>query len=66
MRILHFALVAVIIWLTFALVKVENQRYAMQVGMCKDAVIGWDYACLAKVETRTGWYWHLYYALLDR
>ena len=65
MRALLIVFIAVIFWLSLALVKVENQRYAMQVGMCKDTKVGWDYSCLAKVETRTGWYWHLYYALID-
>jgi hypothetical protein len=62
----------VIVWLSASLVRVENQRYAMQVGMCEDKVllekvqqIGWDYACLSKVETRTNWMWHLFYALTD-
>jgi hypothetical protein len=64
MKASSLVLVAIIVWLSVALVKVENQRYAMQVGMCKET-IGWDYSCLAKVETRTNWYWHLYYALID-
>lgn len=58
--------IAVIVVLAAALVRVENQRYAMQVGMCKDNPtfpLGWDYKCLATVETRTSWLWHLYYAL---
>jgi hypothetical protein len=62
----------VIVWLSTSLVRVENQRYAMQVGMCEDKVlrekvqqIGWDYACLSKVETRTSWVWHLLHALTN-
>ena len=58
-----FAAIVVIVWLATALVRVENERYAMQVGMCKHALLGWDYGCLSKVETRTSWLWHLYYAL---
>jgi hypothetical protein len=45
-----------------ALVRTENQRYAMFVGMCAGPVVP-NGACLAKVETRTSWWWHLYYAL---
>ena len=55
----------VIVWLSASLVRVENQPYAMQVGMCKDALVGWDYSCLSKVETRTRWLWHIYYVLLN-
>jgi hypothetical protein len=57
----------VIVWLSVSLVRVENQRYAMQVGMCKDKVlnVGWDYACLSKVETRKSWVWHLFYGLTN-
>jgi hypothetical protein len=61
-----------IVWLSASLVRVENQRYAMQIGMCEDKVlyekvqqIGWDYACLSKVETRTSWLWHLFYGLMN-
>ena len=56
------------VWLSFSLVKVENERYALFVGMCdkKDSppelrLI--DFQCLSKVETRTHWVWHLFYAL---
>jgi hypothetical protein len=59
------ATLILIIWLTVSLVRVENQRYAMQVGMCKDDVVGWDYSCMSKVETRTSWFWHLLYALTN-
>ena len=62
--------VLVIVWLSASLVRVENQRYAMSIGMCEDKVLlaatqqtSWDYACLSKVETRTSWLWHLFYAL---
>jgi hypothetical protein len=56
-----------VVWLSAALVRVENQRYAMQVGMCKDQSfgIGFSPTCLKTVETRTGWWWHLFYGLTD-
>ena len=64
--------VLVIVWLSSSLVRVENQRYAMSVGMCEDKVLlvatqqtSWDFNCLRKVETRTSWVWHLFYALTD-
>jgi hypothetical protein len=61
--LLATALVIIII-LGTALVRVENQRYAMFIGMCIDpATKMGDSNCLASVETRAGWWWHLYYAI---
>ena len=62
--------ILVCVWLSFSLVKVENERYALFVGMCykKDTlpVFGLiDHQCLSKVETRTSWMWHLFYALTN-
>jgi hypothetical protein len=45
-----------------ALVRTENQRYVMFVGMCANPAEPKGH-CLEKVETRTYWWWHLYYAL---
>ena len=62
--------VLLIVWLSAALVRVENQRYALEVGLCRDKT--WptssgpgsnDFKCLETVQTRTAWYWHLFYAL---
>lgn len=58
-----FILSALLLWTTVSLIRVENQRYAMMVGMCRDKTGGWNYKCLSQVETRTGWWWHLYYGL---
>lgn len=44
-----------------ALVRTENQRYALFLGMCSDQVT--KLSCLERTETRTGWWWHFYYAL---
>ena len=56
--------VLLIVWLSAALVRVENERYAMQVGMCwNDTMKLPDLACIEKAQTRTAWYWHLFYAL---
>jgi hypothetical protein len=59
---------AAVVVLTARLVYVENKRYALQVGMCRSAPpgTGVDYKCLATVETRTSWLWHLYFALKSR
>jgi hypothetical protein len=61
-----FASVLVIVWLSAALVRVENERYAMAVGMCFDKAVQLpDLACVKKVQTRTAWWWHLFYALTN-
>lgn len=36
----------------------------MQVGMCwNDTLKVPDLTCIEKAQTRTAWYWHLFYAL---
>jgi len=47
------------------LVHVENQRYALIVGMCRGPNLVPDLSCLETVETRTSWLWHLFYGLTD-
>lgn len=57
-------LVLLVVWLSASLVRVENQRYAQVIGMCRDGATGLsDLACLSKVETRTSWIWHFAYGL---
>lgn len=59
-------LIAACIGLCAVIVKVENQRYALQVGMCKQESLPLpDMNCLANVQTRTSWVWHLFYAIKD-
>ena len=58
-------LVLVIVWLSAALVEAENQRYALSLGMCIDERKVADYTCLKALETRTAWYWHIYYGLAN-
>jgi hypothetical protein len=51
-------------WLISTLVRVENERYAMQIGMCWNATLKLpDPTCVKAASTRTGWYWHAFYAL---
>lgn len=65
-RVALLVSVLLIVWLSAALVRVENQRYAMQVGMCWDEALKLpDPICVERSETRTAWYWHLFYALKD-
>ncbi len=69
MKTLRWSLVAclvIIVWMTVALVRVENQRYALQIGMCRDGLGGTtNVRCLLEVESRTHWWSHLFYALTD-
>ena len=63
-RLSFLTLLLMIAWLVLALVRVENQRYALQLGMCRDEARKLpDLSCIERSETRTGWYWHLYFAL---
>ena len=66
------ALLIFIFVLGKALVRVENERYALWLGMCpsldqtlKSVSAGHNDAmtCMKRVQTRTGWWWHLYYAI---
>lgn len=60
-----FLAAMLIVWLSVSLVRVENERYAMFVGMCRDRLGMTDVTCLTKTQTRTGWWWHLFYGLTD-
>lgn len=63
-RALIVVLSVVVFWLAFSLVRVENERYALQVGMCRDQATGLtNTACLSSVQTRTSWLAHLAYGL---
>lgn len=61
-------LASMLVWVSAALVRVENQRYAMYVGVCEPDFANplpfWN--CLRTVQTRTAWWWHLYYALSSK
>ncbi len=60
------ACLAIIVWMTVTIVRVENQRYALQVGLCRDGVGGnTNAACMLHVESRTHWWAHLFYALTN-
>ena len=65
-------LLALLQWFGATIVRLENQNYAMRIGMCGELnVADWESVmersrCLEEVETRTSPLWHLYYALLDK
>lgn len=64
-RVVLVICLALIVWLSSALVRVENERYAMFIGMCSPDYPGGplSYKCLKSTETRTTWIAHIYYAL---
>jgi hypothetical protein len=53
-------LLVVTIALSMALNRIENQRYALSLGIYGEPRS--QQVCLQNVETRTHWWWHLYYA----
>jgi len=61
-------LLVAITWLTIALVRVENQRYMMSIGGCPNQLgngLPPNLDCVRNAQTRTHWWWHVYYALTD-
>jgi hypothetical protein len=63
-KVILVAFLVLVAWLTVALVKAKNQRDALSTGLCVDKTMHIaDYSCLAKISTRTAWYWHIYYGL---
>lgn len=59
-------LILLLAWFATALIRVENERYALELEMCGELTpdMGMERArCLNEVETRTGQGWHLLYAL---
>ncbi|RYH70851.1 MAG: hypothetical protein EON54_01270 [Alcaligenaceae bacterium] len=62
--IVSATLFALMLWLGSALVRVENERYALAVGLCKhDATTLIMFDCLKTARSRTSWWWHAFYAL---
>ncbi len=65
MRPTAVVLIALVAFLSYRLAAVENQRYALSVGMCPGR-LGLnlpDLECLSQVQSRTHWLWHLYHGL---
>lgn len=54
-----------IVWLSVALVRAENQRYALEKGMCQDPVFkgAVDQPCLKLARSRDHWWEHLWFGL---
>ncbi len=69
---LTILLAVLLVWFGTTIMRLENQNYAMRIGMCGEhnpadfqSIMERD-KCLEEVETRTSPLWHLYYALLDK
>jgi hypothetical protein len=69
-------LVCLVVWLSSAVIRLENYHYANQVGMCDKEIcnkvikgvsanLTERNRCFETVQTRTHPLWHLYYALTD-
>lgn len=60
-------LILLVALLADRVVRIENQRYALYTNLCKydpaNPTVRWD--CLEKAQTRTSWFWHLYYAVTE-
>lgn len=69
-NVIIVGLLGLLVWFGTVIIRLESYHYASQLGMCDAAnspppdLLQRD-KCLNETETRTGWYWHLYYALRD-
>lgn len=66
-QVVVILLLVVIIWLSSAVVRLENYHYAVQIGLCEEfsgaEKLAQKNECLNNSETRTGFWWHLIYGL---
>lgn len=65
--VLPILLLVAIGYMSDRLVRVENQRYALWVGLCESPLkkpLEAD-RCLEHVQTRTSWLWHLLRGLTE-
>ncbi len=56
----------VIVWAVFTIIRLENERYALEIGMCPPMSTPKYLSnpnCLKTIQTRTSPLWHLAYAL---
>jgi hypothetical protein len=65
LKALVVILSGLILWLGATLARVENERYALETGLCRSEPVAplSMKRCLKQVETRTGWWWHIFHAL---
>jgi hypothetical protein len=69
MKVAVVVLALLVVFLADRTVRLENQRYALYLGLCKRDPNPLNlepfWKCLEDVQTRTSWFWHLYYAVTD-
>lgn len=67
-NVLIAILLALVVFMAERIVWIENQRYALVLGMCPNTlpVRITQIECLEEVHTRTSWIGHLYYGLTSR
>lgn len=59
-------LMLTVAYLCAVIIRIENERYAMAIGMCFNKQLGVpDLSCVRKAETRTSPLWHLYFAIAN-
>lgn len=59
-------LLGLLVWFGATIVRLENYRYAAQLGMCREYTLAQLVErdrCLREKQTRTSPFWHLAYAL---
>jgi hypothetical protein len=64
-NVLILVLVVVVVFLADRITLIENQRYALKIGLCKNVDPLQMVPCLGETQTRTSRWYHLYYALTD-
>lgn len=62
-KVLSVVLAVLCLLLGASLARVENERYALSLGMCRDKLGIADASCLQKTQTRTHWFWHVFHAM---
>lgn len=65
-NIIILILFGALIFVSYRLAHVENQRYALTLNMCPSKTFAEipDFKCLDEVETRTSDFWNFYYGLI--
>jgi hypothetical protein len=58
-------LASAVLFLADRVVREENQRYALWLGMCRDRDGMTSEECLGTTQTRTSWFWQFYYATTE-
>lgn len=62
-RIIIIVLLILLFWFGAAIARLENYRYAAQIGLCAKEDPAEIWPCLEKTQTRTSSFFHLLYGL---